>query len=91
MDQGYPATGNTAAPKPMERDEEMLASLRGSLNEAAERVTFHECERERWLRIGRASARGLETLQAVAPIAQTTAESFAQWDQPQQAVAESFR
>lgn len=67
--------GSTA---PMEQhvDEALAEQLTAQLHEAAERVTFHRCELERWERVGRAAAVALSELQAHSPVAKQAPEDF---------------
>jgi hypothetical protein len=75
-DQSYgdaPTKGETQA---IPRDEEFGKGAQSMLNEAAERVTFHQIELERWRRIGRASASAVRELNMSAPVPRTTADDF---------------
>lgn len=67
---------NTAVASPAERDDEIGKGLQGTLSEAAERVTFHRVELERWQRIGRAAQAGLRELQSVAPVPKQSMDGF---------------
>lgn len=72
------------------RDDEMSRAMQGTLNEAAERVTFHRVELERWERIGRAAAVGLHELQMAQPVEQQAAEHFFGGDAPLPSQASNY-
>jgi hypothetical protein len=57
-------------------DDEMGEFLEKRVYEAAERVTFHRIELERWGRLGHAAAAGLAELSAHAPVAKQEPEDF---------------
>lgn len=58
------------------RDDEFAKGMHGMLSEAAERVTFHRIEVERWERIGRAATQALQQLQNAAPVAGQAPDGF---------------
>lgn len=57
-------------------DSSLAQQMHGLVSEAAERVTFHRCELERWERVGRAATRAINELQATDPVAQQAPEGF---------------
>jgi hypothetical protein len=67
---------NSVADVPFATDQDMAEGLQLRMSEAAERVTFHSIELERWQRIGRASAAALEHLSEPAPVMKWSAEDF---------------
>lgn len=76
------SVGQTESSVP--RDDEMAKGMHSAVSEAAERVTFHRIELERWERIGRASQAALNHLQSAMPVAQMTPDGFLQ-DTPEPA------
>jgi hypothetical protein len=64
------------------RDEEMAKALQSQRDEAAERVTFHRVELERWTRIGRAASAGLNHLSTASPVSKMPSDGFLD-DQPE--------
>lgn len=58
------------------RDEEFKKALHMQVSEAAERVTFHRTEAERWERLGRAGQAALRELEAATPVPQQTPDGF---------------
>lgn len=69
---------NVPASDSVPRDDELAKGMHSAVSEAAERVTFHRVELERWDRIGRAAQAALNHLQSAAPVAQMTPEGFLQ-------------
>lgn len=57
-------------------DELLRENMASLLREAAERVTFHEIEIERWRRLGRAAAAALREAESCSPVAKTSTEDF---------------
>lgn len=58
------------------RDELVRESMEHTIQEAAERATFHRVEAERWERVGRAAGAALKAINDPAPIQQVTPESL---------------
>lgn len=72
------------------RDAMLSEQMAGQAKEAAERVTFHRVELERWERIGRAAAAASNHLNACAPVASQSPEDFYA-DSPGQNVQKALR
>lgn len=79
MEQGMNISGGTAGQtaESMELDERVSKDMHGLVQEAAERLTFHRVECERWGRVGEAAASALLRLQSASPVAQASPEQFA--------------
>lgn len=58
------------------RDDEFAEGMHVMASEAAERVTFHRIEIERWDRIGRAAQSALGQLQGADPVPPQTPDGF---------------
>lgn len=77
------AAQNTVGQSPVPRDEEFGKMLHAAASEAAERVTFHRMEVERWDRIGRAAQAALSHVQNANPVPQQAPDGFLE-QQPMQ-------
>lgn len=57
-------------------DERVVKEMHSTVQEAAERLTFHRAEAERWQRIGRAAAAHIVQMNDARPIDQAVPEDF---------------
>lgn len=70
------AYAGSTMPQDAPLDESLAQAASEQVQQAAERVTFHRVEMERWERIGRASALALNALQAHSPVVQQDPDGF---------------
>lgn len=72
------------------RDKSLAQQMHAEVSEAAERVTFHRGELERWNRVGRAAGAAVLALENSEPIGQTTPDDFLGKGVPQPAQGQSW-
>lgn len=82
---------NVSAPQAQAPDDALQQQMHASVSEAAERVTFHRVELERWERLGRAAARALRELEYTLPVEKQAPDGFLPNEPQQTAVPEGFR
>lgn len=69
---------NVNVPAQSARDDEFAQQMHAVVSEAAERVTFHRIETERWERIGSGAQAALNHLQQASPVAKMAPDGFLQ-------------
>lgn len=82
MPQSVGNAAGTSAPM----DDNLTQQMHTVVSEAAERVTFHRIETERWTRVGRAAQSALQQLGMSDPVAKQAPDDFLPGvsDQPMQ-------